>query len=236
VAAVGGAAALLAVLWGALVLTFSQSSFAALLAGLAVLAALRWRARPVIAIAAVALCAGAAFVALAPDAIRVDLGSSESADAATSGRYDLIAGGVRLFAERPVAGWGSGSFAREYRRSEHVSGERATSASHTIPVTVAAEQGVVGLAAYLLVVGFALLRLFRGARQSPWRAACAAAFAALVLHSLTYAAFLEDPLTWALAGVGTALALRAAGGRAEREEPAGRDVAPVSAHPAPAAR
>jgi O-antigen ligase len=226
-------AALLAVLWGALVLTFSQSSFAALLAGLAVLAALRWRARPVVAIAAVALCAGGAFVALAPDAIRVDLGSSESADAATSGRYELISGGVRLFAERPVTGWGSGSFARQYRRAEHVSAERATSASHTIPVTVAAEQGVVGLAAYLLVVGFALVRLFRGARQSPWRAACAAAFAALVVHSLMYAAFLEDPLTWALAGVGTALALRAVGGRAERQEPAGRDVAPV---PAPAAR
>ena len=35
----------LAVLWGGLVLTFSQSSFAALLAGLAVLAALRWDVR-----------------------------------------------------------------------------------------------------------------------------------------------------------------------------------------------
>jgi len=229
-------AVLLAVLWGALVLTFSQSSFAALLAGLAVLAALRWRARPVIAVTAVALCAAAAFVAVAPDTVRVDLGSSKSADAATSGRYDLIAGGVRLFAERPVTGWGSGSFAREYRRAEDVSAERATSASHTIPVTVAAEQGVLGLTAYLLVVGFAVLRLFRGARQTPWRAACAAAFAALVVHSMMYAAFLEDPLTWALAGVGTALALRAAAGRAEREEPARRDVAEVPAHPAPAAR
>jgi O-antigen ligase len=229
-------AVLLAVLWGALVLTFSQSSFAALLAGLAVLAALRWRTGPVIAVAAVALCAAAAFVAVAPDTVRVDLGSSKSADEATSGRYDLIAGGVRLFAERPVTGWGSGSFAREYRRAEDVSAERATSASHTIPVTVAAEEGVVGLAAYLLVVGCAVLRLFRGARQTPWRAACAAAFAALVVHSMMYAAFLEDPLTWALAGVGTALALRAAAGRAEREEPGRRDVAEIPAHPAPAAR
>jgi putative inorganic carbon (HCO3(-)) transporter len=143
---------------------------------------------------------------------------------------------VRLFAERPVTGWGSGSFAREYRRAEDVSAERATSASHTIPVTVAAEEGVVGLAAYLLVVGCAVLRLFRGARQTPWRAACAAAFAALVVHSMMYAAFLEDPLTWALAGVGTALALRAAAGRPEREEPGRRDVAEIPAHPAPAAR
>ena len=209
-------AALLAVLWGALVLTFSQSSFAALLAGLAVLAALRWRARPVIAIAGRrARAPGRRSSPWRPTRSGSTWGAPKSADEATSGRYDLIAGGVRLFAERRVAGWGSGSFAREYRRAEHVSAERATSASHTIPVTVAAEQGVLGLAAYLLVVGFAVLRLFRGARQSPWRAACAAAFAALVVHSMMYAAFLEDPLTWALAGVGTALALRAPRGRAE---------------------
>src|SRR6185437_4554996 len=50
-------AALLAVLWGGLVLTFSQSSFASLLAGLAVLAALRWDARRTIAVAVSALAA-----------------------------------------------------------------------------------------------------------------------------------------------------------------------------------
>jgi O-antigen ligase len=224
------------VLWGALVLTFSQSSFAALLAGLAVLGALRWRARPVIAVAAIALAAGGALIAVAPDAVRVDLGSAESADAATSGRYDLLAGGVRLFADRPVMGWGSGAFAREYRRAEDVSAERATSASHTIPVTVAAEQGLIGLAAYLVVVGLAIVRLFGGARRAPWRAAVAAAFAALVVHSMMYAAFLEDPLTWALMGVGTALALRAAHpepGRAGREAQAD---ASVPAEPTPAAR
>ena len=41
----------------------------------------------------------------------------------------------------------------------------------------------------------------------PVRAAVAAAFAALVLHTWSYASFLEDPLTWALLGVGLALAL-----------------------------
>ena len=49
-------AVVLAVLWAGLVLTFSQSSFAALLAGLAVLAALRWDVRR----AAAAAAAGAA--------------------------------------------------------------------------------------------------------------------------------------------------------------------------------
>ena len=161
------AGALLLVLWAALVLTFSQSSFAALLAGLAVLGGLRWRARRAVVAALVTVAAGAAFVALAPDTIRVDLGSSESADAATSGRYDLVKGGVELFAERPLQGWGSGAFARQYRRAEDVSAERAASASHTIPVTIAAEQGIPGLLAYLALVGLAVARLLRPCPREP---------------------------------------------------------------------
>ena len=45
------------------------------------------------------------------------------------------------------------------------------------------------------------------------RAAIAAAFLALVFHTLLYADFLEDPVTWLLLGVGAALAAaaRAAG-------------------------
>ena len=85
-------------------------------------------------------------------------------------------------------------------------GANATSASHTIPITVAAEQGIVGLALYaaLLLAAFAVL--FAGAGRSPPRIALAACFAALVLHTFTYADFLEDPLTWTLLGVGVALA------------------------------
>ena len=105
------------------------------------------------------------FVALAPGAVHLDLGNSKSADKATSGRYDLIKGGLKLFSDAPLVGQGSGSFAREYRRAEHVSPERAASASHTIPVTVAAEQGVIGLVVYLALLAAALARLFRGARR-----------------------------------------------------------------------
>jgi O-antigen ligase len=226
------AGVLLAVLWGALVLTFSQSSFASLLVGLAVLGGLRWNPRRALALGLAGLVVAVAFVALAPGAIRLDLGSSKSADEATSGRYDLITGAVSLFERRPLLGWRSGAFAREYRRAEHVSAERATSASHTIPLTVAAEQGLVGLLAYLAVVALAVWRLFRRAGENPWRAAVAAAFAAVLVHSMMYAAFLEDPLTWALAGLGSALALRTAVAR--RVRPAGRRRAPAAA-PAPAA-
>jgi hypothetical protein len=72
---------------------------------------------------------------------------------------------------------------------------------------VAAEQGAVGLAAYLLLMIAAFARLFHRARITPERAAVAAAFTALVAHTMMYAAFLEDPLTWTLLGAGTAMAL-----------------------------
>jgi O-antigen ligase len=226
---VAAAVLVLAVLWGGLVLTLSQSSFAALLVGLAVLGGMRWSARRALALAGVAVAVGVAVVLLAPGALRLDLGSSRSADAATSGRYELVAGGARLFADRPLQGWGSGAFARQYRRAENVSAERATSASHTIPVTVAAEQGVFGLLAYLALVGCALWRLFRRAGASPARAGVAAAFAALVAHTMLYAAFLEDPMAWTLLAVGTALAVAPA--RAVVAEPPGE---PERAAPEPA--
>jgi O-antigen ligase len=203
-------ALLLAVLWGGLVLTFSQSSFTALLVGLAILGAMRWSVRWALILSGGALAVAVVFVALAPGAVHLDLGNSKSADKATSGRYDLIKGGLKLFERAPLVGQGSGSFAREYRRAEHVSPERAASASHTIPVTVAAEQGLIGLVVYLALLAAALARLFRGARRVPERAAVAAAFVALLAHSMMYAAFLEDPLTWTLLGAGTAMALWAA--------------------------
>jgi O-antigen ligase len=200
-------ALLLAVLWGGLVLTFSQSSFTALLVGLAILGAMRWSVRWALILSGGAVVVAVVFVALAPGAVHLDLGNSKSADKATSGRYDLIKGGLKLFKRAPLVGQGSGSFAREYRRAEHVSPERAASASHTIPVTVAAEQGLIGLVVYLALLAAALARLFRGARRVPERAAVAAAFVALLAHSMMYAAFLEDPLTWTLLGAGTAMAL-----------------------------
>jgi hypothetical protein len=41
--------------------------------------------------------------------------------------------------------------------------------------------------------------------RSPPRIALAACFAALVLHTFTYADFLEDPITWTLLGIGVGL-------------------------------
>ncbi len=205
-----GGAAVLAWLLAGLVTSFSQSSLVALLLGLAVLAAYRWDLRRAVYVSGGILALGLAILLLAPASLHFGLrGSKGSASNATSGRATLVRGGLELFAERPLEGYGSGSFEREYKAhagAAHSSAQNATSASHTIPITVAAEQGILGLAVYVALVLASLMALFKGAGRSPPRIAVAAAFAALLLHTWTYADFLEDPFTWALLAIGLSLA------------------------------
>jgi putative inorganic carbon (HCO3(-)) transporter len=218
-----GTAVLLALLWAGLVLTFSQSSFASLLAGLAVLAALRWDLRRTAAVAGVVLALAVVFVAVFQSTLKIHLGSNSGLNKVTSGRADLVRGGVELFGKRPLWGYGSGAFGRAYRQEQKGNQQQAVSASHTLPVTVAAEQGIIGLVAYAAVLAAALAALFgnRAARAPPSldggssrsyvaaRAAFAAMFCALVVHTMGYAAFLEDPFTWVVLAIGLSLAPRA---------------------------
>jgi hypothetical protein len=236
-----GGAVLLWLLAG-LVTSFSQSSIAALLLGLAVLAAYRWDVRGTIyvtvALAAIVLVA----VVVAPPSLHLGLtGKGGSASNATSGRTKLIEGGLHLFADRPLQGFGPGSFAQEYRAHERVTSTSATSASHTIPITVAAEQGIVGLALYVALLVAAFATLFRGAGRSPIgrsppRIALAACFAALVLHTFTYADFLEDPETWVLLGIGVALACAPGGGEPRHRGHRSRGTRASGANPTSASR
>lgn len=193
----------LAVLWVGLLLTLSRSSLGALLVGLAALAALRWKPSRALVAAAVVIALGGLAVAATPRTF----GLNQGLNGASSGRGGLVSGGLSLFADRPVWGWGSGAFVKEYR-SHHRATATTLSASHTIPITIAAEQGLIGEVAYLALVVAALGCLFRRARGDPVRSAIAATFAALVFHTLLYADFLEDPVTWALLGVGVSLAVR----------------------------
>jgi O-antigen ligase len=221
----------LVVLWAGLILTFSETSFAALLVGLVVLAALRWNPRliglgvaGVVLIAAVVLIAGRGSLHLNS--------SKQSLNASSSGRAKLIRGGLSMFVHRPLWGYGSGSFAKVFRQRERAGSPEAATASHTTPITVAAEQGLIGLLAYLAVLVTAtrllLARLgpLRG-RDPPrplvWRAFVVAGFAALVFHTLGYAAFLEDPIAWTLLAAGIAFggdALPAPESPAEHGSPA----------------
>jgi putative inorganic carbon (hco3(-)) transporter len=194
---------LVAVLWIGLVPTFSQSSFIALLAGLAVLAALRWSLRWTLATVGVGAVVAVLFVALVGGSSKINF-SRLNID--TSGRANLVSGGIHLFGQRPIYGYGSGSFPTAYK--EHIATHKApVSVSHTEPITVAAEQGVVGLAFYAALIVTALWTMTTGAGVStPGRAAVLAAFVALLVHTMAYAGFFEDPITWVLLAVGASLA------------------------------
>jgi putative inorganic carbon (HCO3(-)) transporter len=201
------------VLWIGLAETFSQSSFVALLGGLAVLAALRWSWRWTLGLVVVGAF-GAVLVVLFIGGKGVDLSKlTDKLNVDTSGRTNLVSGGAELFAERPLEGYGSGSFQHAYRDHRE---DVPVSISHTEPITVAAEQGIVGLAAYVALVVVALWTMGAGMwSRAPGRdptvldaarAAILATFVALLLHTLAYAGFFEDPITWVLLAVGASLA------------------------------
>jgi len=222
-------AAVLAWLLAGLVTSFSQSSIAGLLLGLAVLAAYRWGVRRTVTVSAALLVLAAGVLLLAPRSAHL---KGSSASSATQGRTSLIEGGLELFEDRPLQGFGSGSFETEYKRHSSASQattQNAVSASHTIPVTIAAEQGLPGLVVYGALLVIAFLALFTDAGRSPPRIAIAACFAALVVHTWTYADFLEDPFTWALLAIGVALA------RAGRSPVGGARTVPAPQAPAGAA-
>jgi len=197
--------ALVALLWLGLAQTFSQSSFIALLAGLAVLAALRWRWRWTLAAVLVGLVGAVLVVTLVGGSGKVNF-SRINID--TSGRANLVSGGLDLFGERPLQGYGSGSFQvayRDHRENKDV----PVSVSHTEPITVAAEQGLLGLGLYVGLIVVALWTMTAGIRGSPAlaaRAAVLAAFVALLVHTMAYAGFFEDPITWVLLAIGASLA------------------------------
>ena len=195
--------AALAILWGALVLTVSRSSLGALLVGLGALGAIRWNVGRAVFAAAGVVALAAAAIAVSP----TTFGLNQGLNGASSGRPGLVSGGIDLFADRPLWGFGSGSFETEYSaHNQHIG--QTLSASHTIPITVAAEQGLIGLLVYAALVLAALVTLFRRCRREPARVAIACAFLALVFHTMLYADFLEDPVTWTLLAIGVALALR----------------------------
>jgi putative inorganic carbon (hco3(-)) transporter len=230
-ALVVAAAALLA-MWAGLLLSLSESSILALLVGLAVVAVATRLLTPRTAAIAAALALVAVALILTVAGHGVNLGSGSSTNNATSGRVSLVHGGIKLFEDRPLLGYGSGSFSTQYTRHlskkpsgfehhEHLPRAPVTTTdSHTTLVTIAAEQGIVGLAVYLALLVACFARLFgtgllttADGRANLARIAVAAAFTALVVHTFFYADFLEDPTTWVLLALGTALAPRRAAQR-----------------------
>ena len=194
VAAIAG----IAFVWLGLLVSFSQSSFAALGAGTVIVAVFVWRRQAIAVLVITAVVA--VVVAVAIPTTRHSF--SKGLNHATSGRWGQVTTGLHIARDHPLAGVGLGDFKRAYAERTGVRGkEPKAGASHNTAVTVAAETGIVGLAlfAWLLVAG--LLAAFRnaGPRFGGQVALVAGAtLAALAVHSFFYNAFFEDPTTWGL--------------------------------------
>ena len=191
--------------WLGLLISFSQSSFAALLVGVIGVAAVAWRWKSLLAIvAALAVLAG---LAAGEPNVRHSLVHHTSAglNSASSGRYSLVANGIRIARAHPAVGVGVGGFKEAYAERLHLQGkEPKVVASHDTPVTVAAESGLLGLVLFAwLVLAFSLDGFRRVDRSFVGRASLAAVLAllAVLVHSLFYNDFFEDPTAWGLLGL-----------------------------------
>ena len=205
----------IATLWVGLLFSFSQSSFAALIAGVLAAATVlwRWRAAAALGLAAAALIS-AGFAT--PQVRHTLLDESRAGlNNATSGRASLVGNGVRIALDHPLAGAGVGGFKRAYADRTGLKGrEPRKAASHSTPVTVAAETGLPGLA----LLGWLAAVVLGGTLVRPHRCdagrtalAVGLTLGAIGVHSLFYNALFEDPMTWTLLGLAALTMTRSRG-------------------------
>jgi len=224
------AAAVVGLLFAGLYFSYSQSSMAVLfVAALIVTLVLADRRSRNVVIAA------ALVAALAGGAVAATTAEGTSLRKATSGRTRLVGVTSVVIENHPLAGVGVGSQPLASREEANTRIGARRNASHTTPLTVFAELGVLGFLLYAALLAGAVV-LLRAAMRSRREVGLglAAAFLVLFLHSLFYSGFFEDPLTWGvLAFAATVLAAPAVAPARERpqaavEQPStdGRAVAP----------
>jgi putative inorganic carbon (HCO3(-)) transporter len=205
-------AGLVGFLFVGLFFSYSQSSFVALFVTAAAVAFVAGDRRFRIVLVACAVAATLAAGAVAATAIE-----GRSARDVTSGRSRLVDITFEAFKLRPVVGVGIGG---QPAASAEATGRRSArrNASHTTPLTVLAELGLVGLGLYvwlLAAVAWALIRIARVERLLAL--GVAAVLSVLFVHSLLYAGFFEDPVTWGAIGLVAALLARVRVREAEEE-------------------
>jgi O-antigen ligase len=192
----------IAVVWLGLLISFSQSSFAALLVAVFAASAVVWRWKSVVALAAVVLVAGGLTVTQPRLMHALRHHTAGGLNSATHGRASLIANGIRIAKAHPALGVGLGGFEHAYAKRTHRTPKK--SASHNTPVTVAAEQGAIGFVLFFWLLGALFLAAFRRISHPVYGLLSLSAglgLLAIFVHSLAYNDFFEDPTTWLLIGL-----------------------------------
>lgn len=223
----------------AVLLTESRTGLVGLAAAviLGIVFAGRGRRLPMLAIGAVATLSLSFYVlALAPESTRERVLSQERGSDGGSGRTDIWTVGWRMVEDKPIIGIGAGNFALtsvnyllqpgDIRRDDFILDEPKV--AHNIYLEVLAELGVIGLALFLAILGFALTCCLRAARlfaargdptlELVSRAAFAGLGACLVAGSFISLQF-SKPL-WLLLALGPALLAMASNPPDRRVDPA----------------
>lgn len=221
----------------ALVLSYTRGAVIGLVAG-GLLALMALRPRAVLPVGAVMLVAG---IALAPPALQERFRAESGSDVAL--RADIWGASLEIYAERPVLGAGGGNFADGYRAlpsTPTFSSQRRLLHNQQILVpphaqnqflNILAEQGTIGILAFLALAGSALVAVRRGFRSggTAGRAICLGVGAGLMafaiqglLEAPLFGARLEVTLLGMIAAAGVLARLRAmtaAHARAQRRGP-----------------
>ena len=186
------AVGLIALLFVGLWFSYSQSSMVALFVVTLALAAVAGTRslKLVAAVTAVVVLLGAA-------GILVNSVRDHSARRFTSDRSRRVELTWKVFRAHPAVGVGLGSQSVASQARSKQGGSPTRFVSHTTPLTVAAELGVLGLAAYIWLLGGSAVLIERVYRRAPpLGLGLGAVFLALFVHSLAYSGFFEDPVTW----------------------------------------
>jgi hypothetical protein len=193
----------IAFLFAGLYFSYSQSSFVALFVVTFAVAVVGADRRTRVVLLASALVATLAAAGVAGAAI-----GDRSAKDVTSGRSRLVDVTLEAFRERPLAGVGIGGQPRA--SSEIVEkGSPSRNASHTTPLTVLAELGVIGFTLYAWLLAATAWALYLvTSHDRAFGVGLGAILGALVVHSFLYAGFFEDPLTWGVIGLAAAALAR----------------------------
>jgi hypothetical protein len=194
-------AAIGTLLFAGLYFSYSQTSMASLFAVafvVTLLAGDRVARRAVAATTAVMVVTAAGFLLVGA--------KDQSIGDVTSGRWNRVEWTADVVRDAPLLGVGLGAQPEASQElAERGDARRARFVSHTTPLTVAAELGIVGLALYaLLLAGAVRMILILRRHDVALGLSLGAVLLALFVHALAYSGFFEDPITWLTLGIGAA--------------------------------
>jgi O-antigen ligase len=160
-----------------LALTFTRSAWVGACAALALLAMLRDRRLLALAPVGIAL-----FIALAPARVTDRMYSMfDLNDPTNRDRVAMAKAGIRMIADRPIVGVGPDQVKAVYERYRDASAVEPVNVHlHNVPLQIAAERGLPGLALWTWLIVVAVLDLWRLLRTGRQPSVAAAGLAAVV--------------------------------------------------------